>query len=155
MDCGFSSFSRLFAYLLVWKHPHSGIYIERRSNQIVRKRMTFIKLFCLELAKTNSHAMFSLVKILDFLQFHCLQSTFWFIKAYNGGLLLSRHRNDANMPANVREELRKTASSFGLNFDDMCSSDNSWCPESWHISFFTVYFIIKYRVNIIIIAVKI
>jgi len=52
------------------------------------------------------------------------------IQAYNEGLLLSRHRNDANMPKNVRQELRKTASSFGLNFDDMCSSDNSWCPES-------------------------
>ena len=50
-------------------------------------------------------------------------------QAYNGGLLLSRFRNDANMPDSVREELRHSAKKFGLDFDKMCPSDNSWCPS--------------------------
>ena len=50
-------------------------------------------------------------------------------QAYNGGLLLSRFRNDANMPDPVREELRQSAKKFGLDFDKMCLSDNSWCPS--------------------------
>lgn len=29
----------------------------------------------------------------------------------------------------VREELRSAAKKLGKNFDDMCSSDNSLCPE--------------------------
>ena len=52
------------------------------------------------------------------------------IQAYNGGLLLSRHRNDNNMSQSVRDQLRNAASKFGLNFDHMCSSDNTWCPEN-------------------------
>ena len=47
------------------------------------------------------------------------------IQAYNGGLLLSRHRNDENMSQSVRDQLRNAASKFGLNFDNMCSSDNA------------------------------
>jgi len=28
------------------------------------------------------------------------------------------------------DELRKSAKKFGLDFDKMCPSDNSWCPDS-------------------------
>ena len=51
-------------------------------------------------------------------------------QAYNGGLLLSRFRNDNNMSNSVRDELRDSAKKFGLDFDKMCPSDNSWCPNS-------------------------
>ena len=51
------------------------------------------------------------------------------IQAYNGGLLFSRHRNEDNMTAEVREELTSAASRFDLDFNEMCSSDNSWCPS--------------------------
>ena len=51
------------------------------------------------------------------------------IQEYNGGLLFSRKRNDKEMPQEVREELRKAAAKLGRNFDEMCSSDNSWCPS--------------------------
>ena len=52
------------------------------------------------------------------------------IQAYNGGLLLSRFRNDNTMSNSVREELRQAAKKFGLDFDKMCPSDNGWCPDS-------------------------
>lgn len=52
------------------------------------------------------------------------------IQAYNGGLLLSRFRNDNSMSNSVREELRQAAKKFGLDFDKMCPSDNGWCPDS-------------------------
>ena len=52
------------------------------------------------------------------------------IQDYNGGLLLSRHRNQDNMSQSIRDQLRTAASKFGVNFDKMCSSDNKWCPEA-------------------------
>jgi len=51
------------------------------------------------------------------------------IQTYNGGLLLSRHRSDI-MADSVRNQLRTDALKFGLDFDNMCNSDNSWCPDS-------------------------
>ena len=50
------------------------------------------------------------------------------IQEYNGGLLFSRRQNDKDMPKEAKDELRTVAAKFGKDFDDMCSSDNSWCP---------------------------
>jgi len=51
------------------------------------------------------------------------------IQEYNGGLLFSRKRNDLEMSEQVRNQLREAAAKHGLEFDQMCSSDNSWCPS--------------------------
>lgn len=51
------------------------------------------------------------------------------IQEYNGGLLFSRHRNDKTMTKEVREDLTKAAARLGVDFQQMCSSDNSWCPH--------------------------
>ena len=50
------------------------------------------------------------------------------IQEYNGGLLLSRHRSDKHLSPEAKAELQSTAKKFGLNFDEMCSSNNEWCP---------------------------
>ena len=47
---------------------------------------------------------------------------------YNGGIVLSRKRSDKEMPEAVRNELRQSAKSFGLDFDSFCASDNTECP---------------------------
>ena len=50
------------------------------------------------------------------------------IQEYNGGTLLSRHRSDKHLSPEAKAELQSTAKKFGLNFDEMCSSNNEWCP---------------------------
>ena len=50
------------------------------------------------------------------------------IQEYNGGLLLSRHRSDKHLSTNSRAELQRVAKKFQLNFDEMCASNNEWCP---------------------------
>ena len=53
------------------------------------------------------------------------------LQEYNGGLLLSRHRSDKSLTPESRAELQRVAKKFNLNFDDMCASNNEWCPENW------------------------
>lgn len=52
------------------------------------------------------------------------------IQDYNGGLLLSRYKSDVNLSDKSKVTLRKAAEKFNLDFDQMCISDNSWCPNS-------------------------
>ena len=47
---------------------------------------------------------------------------------YNGGIVLSRKRSGKEMPQSIRDELTKSARSFGLDYDSFCESDNTWCP---------------------------
>ena len=51
------------------------------------------------------------------------------IQIYNGGLLLSRHRSNDKLTPEAIDELKKAAKKFQLNFDDMCISNNDWCPD--------------------------
>lgn len=47
---------------------------------------------------------------------------------YNGGIVLSRHRTEKNIPSKVVEEFRQVAANYGLNYDDLCPSNNDHCP---------------------------
>lgn len=47
---------------------------------------------------------------------------------YNGGIVLSRKRSDKEMPETVKNELRRVAKKFGLDYDSFCPSDNTECP---------------------------
>ena len=51
------------------------------------------------------------------------------IQIYNGGLLLSRHKSDKFLTDKSRQILRQAAQKFGLNLDNMCTSQNDWCPD--------------------------
>ena len=46
---------------------------------------------------------------------------------YNGGIILSRHRNDKNMPKETLNEFKKVAGKFGLTWEELCPSDNTNC----------------------------
>lgn len=50
------------------------------------------------------------------------------ILEYNGGIILSRHRNDKNMPKETLNEFKRVAGKFGLTLEDLCPSDNTNCP---------------------------
>ena len=52
------------------------------------------------------------------------------LQEYNGGLLLSRHRSDKSLTPESRAELQRVAKKYNLNFDDMCASNNDWCPNN-------------------------
>ena len=54
----------------------------------------------------------------------------YYLQEYNGGLLLSRHRSDKSLTPESKAELQRVAKKFNLNFDDMCASNNEWCPEN-------------------------
>lgn len=47
---------------------------------------------------------------------------------YHGAFVVSRHRSLKMLPANVEVELRAAAERFGMNWDNMCESDNTLCP---------------------------
>jgi len=47
---------------------------------------------------------------------------------YAGGIVISKHRTDKNMPRDVEKEFRKVLKSHGLDWDKMCPSDNDHCP---------------------------
>ena len=64
---------------------------------------------------------------------------------YNGGYVISRHRSLAPMTSEVEIELRKVTAKFGVNYDELCISDNTHCVE-WINCFmchFKVYFSLK------------
>ena len=49
---------------------------------------------------------------------------------YNGAFLLSRGRAEEGMQADTLAELRAVAAKHGVDWDSMCFSDNTNCPES-------------------------
>ena len=51
------------------------------------------------------------------------------IQEYNGGILFSRHKSDKGLSKKSIAELRRVAKNFKLDFDDMCASNNEWCPN--------------------------
>ncbi len=48
---------------------------------------------------------------------------------YNGALVLSRNRNLDPIPADVEAEFRDVASRLGIDYDLMCTSDNTNCDN--------------------------
>jgi len=50
------------------------------------------------------------------------------IQEYNGGLLFSRKKT-SKIPKKIEEQLAADAAKFGMDFYQMCVSDNSWCPD--------------------------
>lgn len=48
---------------------------------------------------------------------------------YNGGFVLSRSRTEAGMSPQTEAELRAVAIDLGVDYDSMCVTDNSACPE--------------------------
>ena len=49
---------------------------------------------------------------------------------YNGAFVLSRDRTEANMDAETEERFREVATRHGVDYDAMCLSDNTNCPDS-------------------------
>ena len=47
---------------------------------------------------------------------------------YNGGIVLSRHRNDEKMPQQTLNEFKNVADRYGLEWKDLCPSNNIHCP---------------------------
>ena len=49
---------------------------------------------------------------------------------YNGAFLLSRGRTEAGLPAEAEAAFRQVAARHGVDWDSMCVSDNTQCPEN-------------------------
>ena len=49
------------------------------------------------------------------------------ILEYNGGIVLSRHRNGNNMPKKILEEFKTMATKHGISWNEMCVNDNENC----------------------------
>ena len=49
------------------------------------------------------------------------------ILSYNGGIVLSRHRSDKNMPKKILDEFKGVAKKYGFTWDYMCANDNTAC----------------------------
>ena len=48
---------------------------------------------------------------------------------YNGAFLLSRHRTAAGLQPAAEQQFREVLARHGLEWDAMCLSDNTDCPE--------------------------
>jgi hypothetical protein len=48
---------------------------------------------------------------------------------YNGGYVISHHRSLEMLPADVEVKLREAAERLGIDYDTLCESDNSLCPN--------------------------
>ena len=48
---------------------------------------------------------------------------------YDGAIVLTRQLNMDNLTQEIEDELRVAIESVGLNFDLMCATDNTDCPE--------------------------
>ena len=48
---------------------------------------------------------------------------------YSGAFVISRHRSLDKMSAEVETAFREATSNFGLDYDEMCISNNVNCPE--------------------------
>ena len=49
---------------------------------------------------------------------------------YNGAFVLSRGRTEEGMTADIEQQFRDVAEKHGVDYDAMCLSDNTECPES-------------------------
>jgi len=47
---------------------------------------------------------------------------------YAGGIVISRHRSAEDMPAEVEAEFKAAAAKFGLEWSNLCPSNNKHCP---------------------------
>jgi len=47
---------------------------------------------------------------------------------YAGGIVISRQKNDKEMPESVLKEFKKVLSKHGLDWEKMCPSNNDHCP---------------------------
>ena len=51
------------------------------------------------------------------------------ILEYNGGIVLSRKKNEYDMPTEYHKEFRRVARQHGINYDkDLCVNNNDDCP---------------------------
>lgn len=48
---------------------------------------------------------------------------------YNGAFVISRHQSLGKLTPEAEAGLREATSNFGLDFDEMCVSNNESCPE--------------------------
>jgi hypothetical protein len=48
---------------------------------------------------------------------------------YAGGIVISRHRDDSGMPAEVVQEFRDVLKKHDIDWDKTCPSNNNHCPE--------------------------
>ena len=46
---------------------------------------------------------------------------------YNGGIVLSRQRNDKKMPKSTLDEFKRIADKHGFKWDEMCPNNNDNC----------------------------
>ena len=46
---------------------------------------------------------------------------------YNGAFVLSRHRSDGTIPADLEPSIRTVLEKYGMNLDDMCLVNSSQC----------------------------
>ena len=64
------------------------------------------------------------------------------IQECNGGQLLSRHKSDQFLSQSSLKELTMAAARFNLDLDQMCPSNNEWCPDLiqiyWRITLFSL-----------------
>ena len=51
------------------------------------------------------------------------------VLTYAGAFVVSRHQSLSMMTPEVESELRTAATKFGLDFDEMCVSENTPCKE--------------------------
>ena len=48
---------------------------------------------------------------------------------YAGGFVLSRHKSLSFLTPEIETQLREATAKFGVNYDDLCISDNTHCKE--------------------------
>ena len=48
---------------------------------------------------------------------------------YNGAFIISRYQSLEKLTPEIEAELRIATNNFGLNYDELCVSNNENCPE--------------------------
>ena len=51
------------------------------------------------------------------------------VLTYAGAFVVSRHKSLSMMAPEVESELKAAATKFGLDFDEMCVSENTSCKD--------------------------
>ena len=49
---------------------------------------------------------------------------------YNGAFVLSRHKTQASISQETEKVFREVATKHGVDYDVMCVSDNTQCPDN-------------------------
>ena len=49
---------------------------------------------------------------------------------YNGAFVLSRHKTQASISQETEQVFREVATKHGVDYDAMCVSDNTQCPDN-------------------------